>query len=127
MIGLLIKLSFQTYQPLILIYRRGNFVSHLWGFTSIYQPLSYPFRFLIVTIFNTFNKPRFEPINQFVDTVETYIFDGLDDKQPIFIKTFLVLQYPVIRTNNQPDIRHPAKKVSGPTLIQITNLDQCTD
>ena len=36
-------MSFQTFQPLILIYRRNNFVYHLWGCTLIYQPLSYPF------------------------------------------------------------------------------------
>ena len=40
MISWFIKLSFQTFQPLIVIYRRGNYV---WGSTSIYYPLSYPF------------------------------------------------------------------------------------
>ena len=36
-----IKLSVQTFQPLIVIYRRGNFVFLHWGHTSIYQPLSW--------------------------------------------------------------------------------------
>ena len=34
------------FQSLILIYRRGNFMYHHWGCTSIYWPLSYPFRSL---------------------------------------------------------------------------------
>ena len=29
-------------QPIIVIYRRGKFVYNHWGYTSIYQPLSYP-------------------------------------------------------------------------------------
>ena len=33
-------------QPIILIYRRGNFVYHHLGCTSIYRPLSYPTRSL---------------------------------------------------------------------------------
>ena len=36
------------FQLLIVIYRRGNFCNHFcnhyWGCTSIYRPLSYPFR-----------------------------------------------------------------------------------
>ena len=39
------KMSVQTFQPLIFIYRRGNF--HHWGFTVVYRHLSYPFRSLI--------------------------------------------------------------------------------
>ncbi len=35
------------FQPIIVIYRRGNFVYHYWRFTSIYQLLSYPFRSLV--------------------------------------------------------------------------------
>ncbi len=34
------------FQPLIVIYRWGDFVYHYWGNTSIYRPLSYPFRSL---------------------------------------------------------------------------------
>ena len=45
--GWFIKLSVQTFQPLILLYRRGNFVYHHWRSTSIFRPLSYPFRSLI--------------------------------------------------------------------------------
>ena len=37
-----IKLSVQKFQPLISIYRRGNFVYHHWICRSIYRPLSYP-------------------------------------------------------------------------------------
>ena len=33
----------QTFQPIV-IYRRGNFVYHHRECTSIYRPLSYPFR-----------------------------------------------------------------------------------
>ena len=40
-------LSVQTFQLLILICRSGNFVYHHWGSTSIYQPLSYPFKSLL--------------------------------------------------------------------------------
>ena len=44
-----IKLSVQTFQPLIEIYRRGHFVYHHCGCTYStprYVPLSYPFRYL---------------------------------------------------------------------------------
>ena len=47
LIGLLINLSVQTFQPLIVIYRRGNFVYHHGWCTSIYWTLSYPFRSLV--------------------------------------------------------------------------------
>ena len=47
LIGWLIKISVQTFQPIIIIYRRGNFVYHLRECTSIYRSLSYPFRSLI--------------------------------------------------------------------------------
>ena len=46
MIGLFIKLSVQTFQPLILINRRSIFVYHHWGCTSNFRPLSYSFRSL---------------------------------------------------------------------------------
>ena len=36
----------QTFQPLIVIYIGGHFVHYHWGFTSIYRPVSYPFRSL---------------------------------------------------------------------------------
>ena len=35
-----------TFQKLTIIYKRGNFVYHYWWCTSIYRPLSYPFRSL---------------------------------------------------------------------------------
>ena len=44
--GWFIRMSVHTLQPLFLIYRRGNFVNHHWGYTSIYRPLSYTFRSL---------------------------------------------------------------------------------
>ena len=40
LIGGFIKLSVQAFLPLILIFRRGNFVYHHWRCTSIYRPLS---------------------------------------------------------------------------------------
>ena len=43
LIGWFIKLSFRAFQPLIVIYRRSNFVYQNWWCTSIYRPLSYPF------------------------------------------------------------------------------------
>ena len=55
-------LSFQTFQPLTLFYRRCNFVYHHWGCTSIYRPLSFPFRSVcsfiqcsIITVKNNFD------------------------------------------------------------------------
>ena len=36
LIGWFIKLSVQSFQPLIVIYGRGNFVYHHWECTSIY-------------------------------------------------------------------------------------------
>ena len=41
------RLNVQMFQLLIVICRRGNFVYHLRGCTSICGPLSYPFRSLI--------------------------------------------------------------------------------
>ena len=41
-----IKLSVQTFQPLILIYKSCNLVCHHWGCTSIYRLLYFPFRCL---------------------------------------------------------------------------------
>ena len=41
-----IRLSIQTFQQLILFYKRGNFVYHRCGCSPIYRPLSYPFRSL---------------------------------------------------------------------------------
>ena len=46
--GRFVKISVQTFQFLIVIYKRGNFVNHYVGCTSIYRPLSYPFRSLWV-------------------------------------------------------------------------------
>ena len=46
LIHLFLKLIVQTFKPLIIIYRRCNFVYHYWGCTSIYWQLSYPFRSL---------------------------------------------------------------------------------
>ena len=43
---LFVDLTTLGTKPLILIYRRGNFVCHHCWYTSIYQPLSYPFRSL---------------------------------------------------------------------------------
>ena len=45
LIGWFNKLSLQTFQSLIIIYRRSNFVYHHWGYKSIYLPFSYPFRY----------------------------------------------------------------------------------
>ena len=46
LIGWFINLSVQTFQQLILIYIRDNFVYHYLGCTSIYRPMSYSFRSL---------------------------------------------------------------------------------
>ncbi len=46
LIGWFIKLSLQTSQQIIVIYRRDNFVYHHSECTSIYRPLCYPFRSL---------------------------------------------------------------------------------
>ena len=46
-IGWSIQLSVQAFQLLIVSYKRGNFVNHHLSCTSIYWPLSYPFRSLI--------------------------------------------------------------------------------
>ena len=37
----------QTFEPIILIYRRADFVYHGCECTSIYRPLSYPLRSLL--------------------------------------------------------------------------------
>ena len=43
LVNLVECLNISSFQPLILIYRRGNFVCHHWGCTFIYRPLPYPF------------------------------------------------------------------------------------
>ena len=43
-----INLSVQLFLPLILIYRRDNFVYHHWGCTWIYRPLAYPWLLYII-------------------------------------------------------------------------------
>ena len=40
------KLRVQTFQPLIIIYRRSNFVNHHKSVTSFKRPMSYPFKSL---------------------------------------------------------------------------------
>ena len=47
--------SLQTF--LIVIYRRRNFVYHHWRCTSIYRPLSYPFRSMVKPMFTTPHSP----------------------------------------------------------------------
>ena len=42
------KFSVKTFQPLIVIYRRGNFVYHHWA--NIYWQLSYSFKFLVLNL-----------------------------------------------------------------------------
>ncbi len=49
LIGWIRNLSVQTFQQLIVIYRRVNFVYHYWKCTSIYHQLSSPFRSLSKT------------------------------------------------------------------------------
>ena len=44
-------LSVKTFQTLIVIYGRCNFVYHHWKCTSIYRSLCYPFRSLQLCIF----------------------------------------------------------------------------
>ena len=39
---------FLTFQPLIVIFRRVNFVYHYLGYTYILRPLSYPLRTLVL-------------------------------------------------------------------------------
>ena len=56
LIGCYIKWSVQTFQPPIVIYISSNFVSHHWVCTSIYQPLSYPFRSLRSYLHFNFNS-----------------------------------------------------------------------
>ena len=62
LIGWFIKLSGQMFWTLILIYRRGNFVYYHWGWTSIYRPLSYPFRSQALKIISHVKKKIFEKI-----------------------------------------------------------------
>ena len=42
-----INLNVQTFQSLIVSYRRGNFVYYHCGCTSIYRPVSYPLRSML--------------------------------------------------------------------------------
>ena len=59
MIGWFFLLSVQMFQPLIVIYRRGNYVYHHWVCTSIYWPLSYPFRSLATICFSVLEQQTF--------------------------------------------------------------------
>ena len=64
LIGCFIKFSVQTFQPLILITRMGNFLYHYWGCTSIYRPLSYPLRSLVCCVSFQNNKPKILQVRQ---------------------------------------------------------------
>ena len=48
--------SVQTFQSIILIYRKVNFVSYHWGCTTINHPLSYP----LISLFVISNYDLFE-------------------------------------------------------------------
>ena len=60
LIAWFIKLSIQTFQPHIVIYR---FVYYLCWCTSIYRPLSYSFRSLIKSHNHYFNTLRFHELS----------------------------------------------------------------
>ena len=52
------KLSIQTFEPLIIIYRRGNFVYQHCGYASVHEPVSYPVRSL--NLFNNKSQKRLD-------------------------------------------------------------------
>ena len=52
LIGWLIKLSLKMFSSLTVINWRGDFVCHYLGCTTIYWPLSYPFRSLWFYLFS---------------------------------------------------------------------------
>ena len=56
-------MSVLTFQPLIVIYRRVNLVYNHWGRTSIFRPLTYPFRSLRLTAFRQFAHFEFILVN----------------------------------------------------------------
>ena len=41
--------SAQTFQQIILIYRRGDLICHIWLFTPIYHPYSYALGLLVAS------------------------------------------------------------------------------
>ena len=49
LISWFIRLRVQTFQPIIIFYRRDNFVYCHWGCKSIYWLLCYPFRSLTIS------------------------------------------------------------------------------
>ena len=51
LIGWFIAFSISKFQPLIVIYRMGNYMNHHWVCTLIYQPLSYSFKSLNLFIY----------------------------------------------------------------------------
>ena len=53
LIGWFNNLSVQTFQPLTVIYRSGNFVYHHWWCTSIYRTLYSPCSQLCHSFYNT--------------------------------------------------------------------------
>ena len=71
LIGWFINLSVQRFQPLWTFYRSRSFVYYLRRCTSIYRPLSYPFRSLINNretkmtklLYYTFFSRASKPIN----------------------------------------------------------------
>ena len=78
----------QTFQLLIVIYRRGDFVYHYWWYTSIYGPLYYPLRYLD-------NSPKFPLISSSPPTFLLYILAvslTLDDDFAMLYKEFEYLQ-----------------------------------
>ena len=55
------KLSVQMFQPLFKIYSRGNFVYNHWECSSLNLPLSYPCRFLKISIISISIKLEINP------------------------------------------------------------------
>ena len=58
------------FQPLIVIYRRGIFLYHLWECASIYRPLSYPW----------FSLPKTDRAISY-DEIKLYSSDSISRKQ----------------------------------------------
>ena len=109
LIGWFFKLSVQTFQTLIFIYRRGNFVYYHWGCASYYRPLSYPFRSLytmvqysatpfLTNIFNLLYKHFYKLFLLFKFFTNKYIFKFLCELA--YQKVVCLHPYCILHTKN---------------------------
>ena len=90
---------------------KGNFMYHYWGFTSIYRPLSYPFRILVLCDYVMVNDARRQNKN-----IKTK-FKGLEN-EIVSVKMYYMLRS-INRCNSKKNYSMSDK---GSTIKGLLNV-----